>query len=86
MAEEATCVFVVGSGSRQEEPGMSVISHRKWAPQERPVIVHIKARSKHSLETETAWHKKKKKKTQLYLVKLVGVSPGLCAVAVCVRV
>ena len=34
----------------------SVISHQKWAPQKRPVIVHIKARSKHSFETETTWH------------------------------
>ena len=59
----------------------SVISHWKWAPQKRPVIAHIKARSKKSFESETAWHLKK---GQLCLIKLVGVPPGVCAVAVCV--
>ena len=34
----------------------SEISDRKWAPKKRPVIAHIKARSKHSFQTETAWH------------------------------
>ena len=46
----------------------SVNSHWKWAPQKRPVVAHIKARSKHSLESETAWHllqgKQKKIQTQ----------------------
>ena len=36
----------------------SVVSHWKWAPQKRPVIAHIKARSKHSFETDTALHTK----------------------------
>ena len=34
----------------------SEISDRKWALKKRPVIAHIKARSKHSFKTETAWH------------------------------
>ena len=36
----------------------SEISDRKWALKKRPVIAHIKARSKHSFTTETAWHLK----------------------------
>ena len=40
----------------------SEISDRKWTPKKRPVIAHIKARSRHSFKTETAWHLKKKKK------------------------
>ena len=54
MAEEAIHVVWVGSGSGQEEPGIIM--------KKRPVIAHIKARSKHYFQTETAWHKKKKKK------------------------
>ena len=72
------CLWKWSGGARDDYA--SVISHRKWAPQKRPVIAHIKA--KHSLETETAWHLKKKR--QLCLIKLVGVPPGLCALAVCV--
>ena len=65
---------------RARDDYVSEISDRKWALKKRPVIAHIKARSKHSFKTETAWHKKKKKP-----IKLVGVSQGLCAVCVCVN-
>ena len=30
-------------GNSLKEPGISVISHRKWAPQKRPVTANIKA-------------------------------------------
>ena len=50
VAEEAICMFV--------DDYASVVSHWKWAPQKRPVIAHIKARSKHSFETDTALHTK----------------------------
>ena len=49
------CVCGGSSGGARDDYA-SVISHRKWAPQKRPVIAHIKARSKYSFETETAWH------------------------------
>ena len=58
VAEEAICVsngkWKWSGGARDH--CVSIISHRKWAPQKRPVIAHIKAASKHSLETETVWH------------------------------
>ena len=45
-------------------------------PSERPVIAHIKARSKHSLETETAWHLKitlsRKKKEEKCINIMIG--------------
>ena len=63
MAEEGICAFVVGSGSGQEEPGMTMRVELAIGNgplrNKRLVIAYIKARSKHSFETETAWHKKK---------------------------
>ena len=47
---------------RARDDYASEISDLKWAVKKRPVIAHIKARSKHSFKTETAWHSKKKKK------------------------
>ena len=48
MTEEAICVLWVKGGSGPEEPGMiDYASDWKWPLKKRPVIAHIKARSKH---------------------------------------
>ena len=53
MTEEAIRVLLVEGGRVQKHPGMimRVISDRKWPLKKRPVIAHIKARSKHSFLT-----------------------------------
>ena len=46
MAEEAICVCGgkwKWSGGARDDYASVIISHRKWAPQKRPVIAHIKA-------------------------------------------
>ena len=43
-------MFMFGSGSGQNEAGM-IIRDRKLPLKKRPVITHIKARSKHSFLT-----------------------------------
>ena len=58
-----------------------VISDRKWPLKKRPVIAHIKARSKHSCLTIN--RNDKKKKSQLGLIKHVGVFLALCGVCAC---
>ena len=64
-----------------------VISDRKWPLKKRPVIAHIKARSKHSFLTinrnDLKKKKKKKKKSLLGLIKHVGVFLALCGVCAC---
>ena len=63
-----------------------VISDRKWPLKKRPVIAHIKARSKHSFLTinrNDLKKKKKKKKSLLGLIKHVGVFLALCGVCAC---
>ena len=44
---------------RARDDYASVISDRKWLPKKRPVIAHIKAKSKHSWHSFNRWHKKK---------------------------
>ena len=56
-----------------------VISDRKWPLKKRPVIAHIKARSKHSINRNDL----KKKKSLLGLIKHVGVLLALCGVCAC---
>ena len=62
-----------------------VISDRKWPLKKRPVISHIKARSKHSCLTinRNDLKKKKKKKANIGLIKHVGVFLALCGVCAC---
>ena len=59
MAEEAIRVSVVGGGCGQEEPGIVMRVKLVTGSRNRPVIAHMKARSKHSLLTETALDLKK---------------------------
>ena len=71
MAKEAIHIPWLEVGVVRKNEGWSdyasVISDRKWALKKRPVIAHIKARSKHSSLTINHWHKKINK-SQLCLI------------------
>ena len=76
MAEEAIHILLseVGVVRRARDDYANVIRDRKWALKKRPVIVHIKARSKHSSLTINCWHLKEK--GQLCLIN------SMCSVCV----